>query len=98
MMMSKVMARFTDGPDFNVLLANGVAAGQEVFHVHYHFIPRAPRDNLGYKWKQGLTLPPKPQIERFMSKVHGFLSNNDSKNEGRTEVIAPGPASSSSLT
>lgn len=29
-----------------VFLADGIAAGQEVFHVHLHVIPRFPRDRM----------------------------------------------------
>lgn len=36
----------------NFFVADGVAAGQEVFHVHLHVIPRFPGDGFG------LTLPP----------------------------------------
>ncbi|MEI2826387.1 MAG: HIT family protein [Dermatophilaceae bacterium] len=34
----------TDG--INLLLADGAAAGQEVFHCHLHVIPRTARDGL----------------------------------------------------
>ncbi len=32
--------------DFNILLANGVNAGQEISHLHFHIIPRSPGDFL----------------------------------------------------
>jgi len=35
---------------FNVVQANGVAAGQEVFHAHIHIIPRYGDDTLGLGW------------------------------------------------
>lgn len=34
----------------NILQNNGAVAGQEVPHVHVHFIPRRPGDGLGYRW------------------------------------------------
>ncbi len=34
----------------NVLLADGEAAGQEVFHTHLHVIPRYPGDGFGFKF------------------------------------------------
>jgi diadenosine tetraphosphate (Ap4A) HIT family hydrolase len=43
--------RVLGNPNYNVLLSNGKPAGQEVWHSHYHIIPRAAGDGLGYKWK-----------------------------------------------
>ena len=33
----------------NLFLADGVLAGQEVFHVHLHVIPRTQRDGFGLR-------------------------------------------------
>ena len=37
----------------NILQNNGEAAGQTVFHLHIHVIPRFEGDNISVKWKQG---------------------------------------------
>ena len=37
----------------NFLLADGEAAGQEVFHVHLHIIPRFKEDGFGFKFPEG---------------------------------------------
>jgi len=34
----------------NILQNNGVAAGQTVFHLHIHFIPRWEDDSVNIKW------------------------------------------------
>lgn len=34
----------------NLLQANGPSAGQSVFHLHLHIIPRAPGDELKMNW------------------------------------------------
>jgi histidine triad (HIT) family protein len=34
----------------NLLLADGEAAGQEVFHVHLHIVPRFPGDGCGHRF------------------------------------------------
>lgn len=37
----------------NFFLADGVAAGQEVFHVHLHVLPRFAGDGFGLKYRAG---------------------------------------------
>ena len=37
----------------NILQNNGEAAGQTVFHLHIHVIPRYEGDTISVKWKQG---------------------------------------------
>ncbi len=44
----------------NLWLADGSAAGQDVFHVHLHVIPRRAGDNR-VRW----TLPPKPSRQEL---------------------------------
>ena len=34
----------------NLLLADGEAAGQEVFHLHLHVVPRFPGDGFGHRF------------------------------------------------
>lgn len=35
----------------NILQNNGVEAGQTIFHLHIHFIPRWKEDSVNIKWK-----------------------------------------------
>ncbi|MGN0369113.1 MAG: HIT family protein [Butyrivibrio sp.] len=37
----------------NILQNNGTAAGQTVFHLHIHVIPRWDEDGIGLSWKEG---------------------------------------------
>ena len=37
----------------NILQNNGEAAGQTVFHLHIHFIPRWKDDSISIKWQTG---------------------------------------------
>lgn len=39
----------------NFHLADGAAAGQEIFHVHLHVIPRIRGDGFGFKFARGRT-------------------------------------------
>ncbi len=43
----------TGGQGFNFFQFNGACAGQEVFHIHFHIIPRRPGDAVAYQWQQG---------------------------------------------
>jgi len=36
----------------NILQNNGVEAGQTVFHLHIHFVPRWKDDSVNIKWKK----------------------------------------------
>ena len=41
----------SDGINFH--LADGATAGQEIFHVHLHIIPRIQGDGFGFKFARG---------------------------------------------
>jgi histidine triad (HIT) family protein len=42
--------RVTRAAGYNILQNNGRVAGQEVPYVHFHIIPRATGDGLGFRW------------------------------------------------
>ena len=42
---------------FNLIQNNGEAAGQSVFHLHLHVIPRKAGDGAVGLWKPGETTP-----------------------------------------
>lgn len=42
----------------NLLLADGAAAGQEVFHLHLHVVPRFAGDGFGFKFPSKDTVKP----------------------------------------
>ena len=43
----------TGATAYNILQNNGLAAHQEVMHVHFHIIPKFDDAGLGIKWKPG---------------------------------------------
>lgn len=51
----------------NILQNNGEAAGQTVFHLHVHVIPRYENDEVNIKWK------PNPDME--LDSVYDALKN-----------------------
>ncbi len=52
---------------FNIIQSNGKAAGQEIFHVHFHLIPRYENDSKELAWKTEKILPEK--MNEFLKKV-----------------------------
>jgi histidine triad (HIT) family protein len=50
--LGRRLVRVVDAEGFNVWTANGRAAGQEVFHLHLHVLPRFPDDAFGLRFPQ----------------------------------------------
>lgn len=40
--LARAVMQATGSTDYNILQNNGAPAGQDVFHVHFHLIPRKP--------------------------------------------------------
>ncbi len=60
----------------NLHLADGRAAGQEVFHVHLHVIPRFSGDGFGLRFgPQYYDLPDRPTLERIASDIRLALED-----------------------
>ena len=58
----------------NVLLADGEAAGQEVFHVHLHVIPRYAGDGFGFRYGPEFgVLPDRTALEATARAVREVL-------------------------
>ncbi|QQE11959.1 HIT family protein [Planctomycetota bacterium] len=52
--IAKAVQGATGCPAYNILQNNGQLAGQAVFHVHFHIIPRySAETGLNYKWIPG---------------------------------------------
>ncbi len=59
----------------NLFLADGVAAGQTVFHIHLHVFPRFAGD--GFRWKlpdRYYTPPPRDEIEAVSARIAAALA------------------------
>ncbi|VFB01087.1 purine nucleoside phosphoramidase [Nocardia cyriacigeorgica] len=55
----------------NFFLADGVAAGQEVFHVHLHVIPRTIGDGFGLQARP--TSPHREDLDYLAASIRGAL-------------------------
>ncbi|MHA1989897.1 MAG: HIT family protein [Candidatus Hodarchaeales archaeon] len=51
--LKKIKTNIPETTAFNVFIANGADAGQDVFHSHLHIIPRKPNDGLIIKYDFG---------------------------------------------
>ena len=50
--IAKVVKEEVECEGINILQNNGEVAGQTVFHLHMHVIPRYTNDGIQIKWKQ----------------------------------------------
>ena len=58
----------------NLLLSDGRAAFQEVFHVHLHVIPRFEGDNLRISFERKYSLrPERSELDRIAARIHNGL-------------------------
>jgi diadenosine tetraphosphate (Ap4A) HIT family hydrolase len=59
----------------NLFLADGVAAGQEVFHVHLHVIPRFQGDGFGLRFPPTYGLyPVREELDEIAGYIEGALN------------------------
>jgi histidine triad (HIT) family protein len=58
----------------NLFLADGEAAGQEVFHVHLHLIPRFLKDGFGLVFPDGYNdKPQRQELDIILQKIQSHL-------------------------
>lgn len=48
--VATAVATAVNAEDMNIIQSNGVAAGQSVFHLHIHVVPRKPGDRMPDLW------------------------------------------------
>jgi len=59
----------------NLLLADGEAAGQEVFHVHLHVLPRFRGDGFGHRFPPNYgERPPREQLNAAANSIMKALT------------------------
>ena len=55
---------------FNVWTANGQAAGQDIFHLHLHVLPRFDRDAFGLRFPRDYpTEAPRDSLDAMASRI-----------------------------
>lgn len=59
---------------FNVWTANGAAAGQEIFHLHLHLLPRYERDAFGLRFPKGYPAEAgRDDLEAMAEAIRGLV-------------------------
>ena len=58
----------------NLFVADGEAAGQEVFHVHLHVLPRFAGDPFRVERAGGWTAAPRDELDRVASQIREVLA------------------------
>jgi histidine triad (HIT) family protein len=58
----------------NFHLADGEVAGQDVFHVHLHVIPRFSGDPLRIRREGGLQIEERSRLDRVAAEIAGALA------------------------
>lgn len=51
--LAPAIVKATGAAGFNVWTANGRAAGQDIFHLHLHVLPRHDGDSFGLRFPKG---------------------------------------------
>ena len=55
----------------NLFLADGEAAGQEVFHVHLHVLPRYEDDGFGLRLPPDYSIRPRAELDEAAESLRG---------------------------
>ncbi|KAL6069792.1 Protein kinase C1 inhibitor, variant 2 [Balamuthia mandrillaris] len=87
--LARALMEATGTCGWNILQNNGRVAGQEVFHVHFHVVPRKRGDSLSSTWcGWRVDALKKTEGERLSLAVQQALLDRSEKNEaeGKTET------------
>ena len=79
--LASELQRITGAQGINVFLNNGVAAGQEVPHVHFHIIPRFDGDNAIPAWKRNQVSP------EDLKELSNLLTNSIKSKRSSKKVV-----------
>lgn len=73
--IARTIQRLTGCEGMNVFQANGVVAGQEVFHFHLHLLPRYNNDGHKHSRSQRRVLP-RAELDRLAEHLRTALADS----------------------
>jgi histidine triad (HIT) family protein len=71
-MLSKVIVKSLSPDGFNIVVNSGVAAGQSIFHFHFHIIPRFNSDD--FKFRPNLKSYGDGTMKKFAEKIRSAIT------------------------
>ena len=71
--LCRAVMRATGASAYNILQNNGSEAGQAVFHVHFHIIPRVAGGGLKFRWNP--TELSENEAQDLLTKLHDALAD-----------------------
>ncbi len=72
--LGPAIVRAVSGDGFNVWTANGAAAGQDVFHLHLHVLPRFADDTFGLRFpKDYPRQADRTQLDALAAKIRALV-------------------------
>lgn len=75
--MTALVQRVLQPDGVNIWQSNGVAAGQEVFHVHFHVFPRKLHDGQIRIYPSRPGQPPRSELDALAARLRAGLPNPD---------------------
>ncbi|KAL9228368.1 hypothetical protein vseg_003957 [Gypsophila vaccaria] len=84
--ISNAIKKATGCDSFNLLVNNGAASGQVIFHTHIHIIPRKPRDRLwASESLRRLSLKLDHEASQLAESIRAQLSNESHSRDCQDE-------------